>query len=302
MLNGIINVNKSAGFTSFDVVARLRSITHQKKIGHTGTLDPDATGVLPVCLGNATRVCSLLTDWDKCYRAKMRLGIKTDTQDISGNVTETGDASGISSEDIESAILSFVGSYDQIPPMYSAKKVDGKKLYELARKGVEVERKPCRVTIADIVIESIEPGVGAVFTVTCSKGTYIRTLCNDIGEKLGCGACMESLERTRVGCFDIKDALTLSEIEELFAAEQPEKIQGVLRSVDCLFEEYPGVKVKSGPGEKALMNGNILPVRFLEGKSEGRGMIRVYDPSGVFKALYKWDEKLRAFRSEKMFL
>ena len=193
MYDGMINVCKEKGFTSHDVVAKLRGILHQKKIGHTGTLDPDATGVLPVCLGKGTKLCDMITDRDKTYRAVMMLGRTTDTQDISGQIL-TEKAVNVDEREVRDAAVSFVGDYMQIPPMYSAIKVDGKKLYELARAGQEVERKARHVVINALNITEIQlPYV--TMEVTCSKGTYIRTLCQDIGEKLGCGACMTELVR-----------------------------------------------------------------------------------------------------------
>ena len=206
MPSGIINVYKEKGYTSFDVVAKLRGILKTKKIGHTGTLDPDAEGVLPVCLGKATKVCDLLTDKDKEYETVMLLGTVTDTQDISGEILEQREVT-VTEEHVRAAVMSFVGDYSQIPPMYSALKVGGKKLCDLARAGVTVERAARQVKIHSITILSVElPRVA--MCVECSKGTYIRTLCQDIGEKLGCGACMEercgrawqiSVWRTRCG-------------------------------------------------------------------------------------------------------
>ena len=196
MYNGVIIVNKEKGFTSHDVVAKLRGILKQKKIGHTGTLDPDATGVLPVCLGHATKLCDMLTDKDKTYETVMLLGSVTDTQDISGQVLKSVDVDSLrdngelTDDQILEVIESFVGDYNQIPPMYSALKVNGKKLYELAREGIEIERKARLVKI--LAIENVRIEFPRVYmTVSCSKGTYIRTLCHDIGEKLMCGACME---------------------------------------------------------------------------------------------------------------
>ena len=187
---------KKKGFTSHDVVAKLRGIVGQKKIGHTGTLDPDATGVLPVCLGKATKLCDLLTDKNKTYEAVLLLGKTTDTQDITGEVLEEKVNRGTDRRKVREAIEGFIGDYEQIPPMYSALKVNGKKLYELAREGKVIERKARPVKILDIQILEIDlPKVR--MEVSCSKGTYIRTLCHDIGEKLGCGGCMESLIRTR---------------------------------------------------------------------------------------------------------
>ena len=196
MINGIVNIYKEKGYTSHDVVAVLRKVVGQKKIGHTGTLDPDATGVLPVCLGRATKVCELLTDHDKTYEALLLLGKTTDTQDISGEVLEERNPGNLTEEEVRSCIESFIGEYDQIPPMYSALKVNGKKLYELAREGKTVERKSRRVQIHGIrILEMNLPHVR--MEVDCSKGTYIRTLCHDIGEKLQVGGCMEELERTK---------------------------------------------------------------------------------------------------------
>ena len=210
MLHGVLNIYKEKGYTSHDVVAKLRRIVGQKKIGHTGTLDPDAVGVLPVCLGKATKVCDMLTDKDKTYEAVLLLGKVTDTQDSSGRILAESDIQNLEEQEVQKAVCSFAGEYDQIPPMYSALKVNGKKLYELARNGQEVERKPRRVIIHKIRILKMElPRVH--MEVTCSKGTYIRTLCHDIGQSLGCGGIMESLVRTRVERFAIEDSIRLEE-------------------------------------------------------------------------------------------
>ena len=220
---------KEKGFTSHDVVAKLRGIVGQKKIGHTGTLDPDATGVLPVCLGKATKLCDLLTDKNKTYEAVLLLGKTTDTQDITGEVLEEKSTEALTEEKVREAIEGFIGDYEQIPPMYSALKVNGKKLYELAREGKVIERKARLVKILDIQILEIDlPKVR--MEVSCSKGTYIRTLCHDIGEKLGCGGCMESLIRTRVSTFRIEDAKTLDEIETL---KQEGKLAELLVPMRC---------------------------------------------------------------------
>ena len=213
MVNGILNVYKEKGYTSHDVVAKLRGIVGQKKIGHTGTLDPDAEGVLPVCLGRATKVCDMLTEKDKTYEAVLLLGKETDTQDISGTVLRVGETEGLTQEQVKDCVMSFVGEYDQIPPMYSALKVNGKKLYELAREGKTIERKSRKVEIKEIrILEMALPRVR--MEVSCSKGTYIRTLCHDIGEKLGCFGCMESLLRTKVSRFEIESSMKLSEIQK----------------------------------------------------------------------------------------
>ena len=206
MLNGVIIVNKEKDFTSHDAVAKLRGILKQKKIGHTGTLDPQAEGVLPVCLGNATKLCDILTDKKKEYVATLLLGVATDTQDMTGTVQKKAPVTA-SEAQVEEAVASFMGKSMQLPPMYSALKVNGKKLYELAREGKEVERQPRPIEIYELEILSMElPEVK--LRVLCSKGTYIRTLCADIGEKLGCGGAMKSLLRTRVGDFYLKDART----------------------------------------------------------------------------------------------
>lgn len=252
-MDGIINVYKEPGFTSHDVVAKLRGILHMKKIGHTGTLDPDAQGVLPVCVGRATKLCGMITDWGKTYEAVMLLGRKTDTQDISGNIVEQRRVS-VDERMVLEAATSFVGGYEQIPPMYSALKHNGKKLYELARQGIEVERKPRHVNIDFIRINEMnleDEEKTVTFTVSCSKGTYIRTLINDIGEKLGCGACMVKLIRTRVGRFVIDESLTLNQISALVLKGT---VEDYITSADELFD-YPKLVVRE-EYNKLLYNGN----------------------------------------------
>ena len=295
MINGIINVYKEKGFTSHDVVAKLRGIAGQRKIGHTGTLDPDATGVLPVCLGRATKVCDLLTDKDKIYKAVMLLGRVTDTQDTSGEILKEADTIKLTKDAVVEAILSFEGEYDQLPPMYSALKVNGKKLYELAREGKVVERKTRRVNIFSINIKSIDlPRV--TMEVHCSKGTYIRTLCNDIGEKLGVGGCMEELIRTKVSRFELKDAIKLEELQKL---KDEGKLDTIVLPVDEIFEDYNKV-VLNDIQVKLAYNGNPIPFKVLS--SDTGDNIRTYDENGNFIGLYKADEKKRMFRLEKMFL
>ena len=288
MIHGIINVYKEKGFTSHDVVAKLRGIVGQKKIGHTGTLDPDATGVLPVCLGKATKLCDLLTDKNKTYEAVLLLGKTTDTQDITGEVLEEKSTEALTEEKVREAIEGFIGDYQQIPPMYSALKVNGKKLYELAREGKVIERKARPVKILDIQILEIDlPKVR--MEVSCSKGTYIRTLCHDIGEKLGCGGCMESLIRTRVSTFRIEDAKTLDEIETL---KQEGKLAELLVPIDAMFPFYPKITVKDD-WKAFAKNGNPLDLKMLKeacGQDE-ETQVRLYDESGKFIAIYQWKEK-----------
>jgi len=238
MLNGIINIYKEKGFTSHDVVAKLRGMLRQKKIGHTGTLDPDATGVLPVCLGSATKLCDMLTDKEKEYIAKVQLGVTTDTQDMTGTVLRESTVE-VTEEDVKNVLQSFIGAYDQIPPMYSALKVNGKKLYELAREGKEIERKARPVIIHYIEILDMQlPQI--TIKVGCSKGTYIRTLCHDVGEKLGCGAAMAALERTKSGQFSLDRAITLAELEEKLKAageSRNEVLDTLVIPVDKMFSE-----------------------------------------------------------------
>ncbi len=266
MYNGIINVYKEKGFTSHDVVAKLRGILRQKKIGHTGTLDPDATGVLPVCLGSGTKRCDMLTDRSKEYEAVMLLGIATDTEDISGEVISEQKVT-VSADEVIMAVKSFVGEYDQIPPMYSAIKVNGKKLYELARSGQVIERQPRRVCISNIEIINIDlPRV--TMKISCSKGTYIRSLCRDIGQKLLTNACMESLVRTRVGAFKLSQAKTLDKLQEMAADD---RIKEILYPVDDVFKEYPAIIV-SGKRAVLVSNGN----KILREDNEPTGMVRVY--------------------------
>ena len=298
MISGIMNVYKEKGWTSHDVVAKLRRILQQKKIGHTGTLDPDAEGVLPVCLGAGTKLCDLLTDTGKTYRAVLLLGCTTDTQDTTGTVLSSRQVT-CSEEEARKAVLSFQGDYDQIPPMYSALKVQGKKLYELARAGVEVERKPRAVTIHEIQIEQIHlPEIA--FTVSCSKGTYIRTLCHDIGEKLGCGGTMKSLQRIRVGEFLIEESRTLAEIEQL---QEAGRLKEYVFPVDAMFPAYKAVYVKPET-DRLLKNGNPLKERdFVTEVKPGEGRkLRVYDSSGKFCGIYRWVEEKNIYCPEKMFL
>lgn len=298
MIHGVINVHKEKGYTSHDVVAKMRGILGQKKIGHTGTLDPDATGVLPVCLGKATKLCDMLTDKNKTYETVMLLGKTTDTQDISGKILAENDTSHLTEETVRAAIMSFVGEYMQIPPMYSALKVNGKKLYELAREGIEVERKARPVTILDIQIKEIQlPRVR--MEVSCSKGTYIRTLCQDIGDKLGCGACMEELIRTKVSRFTLEDSLTLGQIQEL---KELGKLEEILVPIDEMFSDYEAVSLKNEFVSFAY-NGNVFLPKHLNERIELQDgkMVRVYDGQGQFIAIYRFIKEKYIFKIEKMF-
>lgn len=332
MMDGIINVYKEKGYTSHDVVAKLRGILRMKKIGHTGTLDPDAEGVLPVCLGKATKLCDLLTDKTKTYQAVMLLGQETDTQDTTGEVLAQYPVNA-TEEDVREAVESFLGPYMQVPPMYSALKVNGKKLYELARAGKEVEREARPVEIFEIHVDSIElPRV--TMTVTCSKGTYIRTLCYDIGRKLGCGGCMEHLLRTRVDRFELADSLKLSQIEEL---RDRGEVENHVIAVDEVFAGLPAYTAVPGDGDKLVHNGNPLPIELAtscedgESSSQDQGAkqsanhshrlssrieegelgkalfdpqknIRVYDSEGRFIGVYGYEKSKRRYKPLKVFL
>lgn len=309
MISGIINVYKEKGYTSHDVVAKLRRILKQKKIGHTGTLDPDAEGVLPVCLGKATRVCDMLTEKDKVYEAVLLFGKKTDTQDTTGNVLEEKEVA-CTEEQVREVVKSFVGTYAQIPPMYSALKVNGKKLCDLARAGIEVGRKPREVTIFSIDIEEIElPRVKML--VHCSKGTYIRTLCHDIGAKLGCGGCMESLLRTKVAQFTLEHSLRLNEIEEKVQklrqeTEQEltaESLGNIVTKTDEVFEGYPKLYAKEGV-EKMLYNGNAMQPEWIEGWQDSlqQEKIRLYDQKQNFIGIYQYNNKYMDIRPIKIFM
>ena len=298
MINGILNVYKEAGFTSHDVVAKLRGICRQKKIGHTGTLDPEAVGVLPVCMGSGTKLCDMLTDKSKEYEAVLLLGQVTDTQDVTGTVLEEHEVTADEEQAVE-AIRSFVGAYEQIPPMYSALKVNGKRLYELARAGKEVERKGRPVEIHSIEILSVSlPEI--TFRVACSKGTYIRTLCHDIGQKLGCGGTMKSLKRTRVGIFTIDGALKLSQLEELAAQG---RLEEKVIPVEAMFTELPALTVKDAFA-RLIENGNA----FYPGQAEESvrtpdgGQVRVYDRKGRFYGIYAFSEEKERYQPVKMFL
>ena len=297
-MNGVINVYKEKGYTSHDVVARLRGIFRQRRIGHTGTLDPAAEGVLPVCLGNATKLCGMLTDKEKEYVAELMLGVVTDTQDMTGAILEEREVS-VSCEEVKKAILAFVGTYEQIPPMYSACKVNGKRWYELARQGKEVERSARPVTIRELEILSM--GLPLVrMRVVCTRGTYIRTLCHDIGERLGCGGTMKSLLRTRSGRFALDGARRLSEIEEAVKAGCADTL---ITTVEELFSGLPGITVRE-EAVRAVQNGNSVFLRQITGKSgwQDGEEARVYDRDGRFYGIYAFAVMKGCFKPVTMFL
>ncbi len=297
-MNGIIIIDKEPGFTSHDVVAKMRGICGQKKVGHTGTLDPAATGVLPVCLGSGTKLCDMLTDKDKEYVAELLLGVETDTQDTTGQILAKHSVE-VTEEEVRSVCQSFVGDYQQIPPMYSALKVNGKKLYELARAGKEVERQARPVKILELeILECKLPMVK--MRVVCSKGTYIRTLCADIGEKLGCGGAMQKLRRTGVGKFKQQDALTLGQLQQM---RDEGRLKEALLPVEDVFESCPMLHVTE-VSSRLLENGNaILPEQTAEQMVYEAGQwVRLYRTDNSFAGIYSYDEGRKWYKPVKMFL
>lgn len=302
-MDGIINVYKEAGYTSHDVVAKLRGILRERKIGHTGTLDPQAVGVLPVCIGKATKLCELLLEKEKTYEAVMLLGVATDTEDMTGTVLSQSSVRADEAA-VRRAAEKFTGVYGQVPPMYSALKVDGKRLYELARDGKEVERKPREVEIFEnepVNFQYREDGsVERVrLRIRCSKGTYIRSLLRDMGEFLGCGACMESLVRTQAGEFCLPEAVTLSQIE---TARDENRLQELVLPVERMLSRYPAAEILQ-EFERYLYNGNLLEPQMLHmfpDAAENR--VRLYDTKGALVGLYRFDTKEKRLRPDKMFL
>lgn len=287
-MNGIIVVDKPQGKSSHDMVSFMRRLTKLRRIGHTGTLDPMATGVLPICIGNATKAADMLTLADKCYRAELVLGKTTSTLDAEGEILSECKVN-VSTGDIKKAIMSFVGNIEQIPPMYSAIKQNGKKLYELARQGIEVERKPRMVTINSIDIIELEKE-RAVIEVSCSKGTYIRTLCDDIGKKLGTGAYMSALRRIKTGDFTIDEAYTAEQLEQMAADGVIEKH---LKSVDSLFLNYAPIYLNERQS-KSIKNGVRMS---WHGKNEGE-KLRLYDENGKFLCISQIDDgRLKLLKS-----
>ncbi len=288
--NGILNINKLEGWTSQDVVAKLRGRLHIRRVGHTGTLDPMATGVLPVCFGKATRIIEYYDDDFKTYEAEMKLGMVTDTLDITGTVLETKPVD-VSEEDVIQTIDSFRGWITQIPPKYSALKVNGKPLYKYAREGVEVEIKSRKIYVEDIQLVEVNLRENRIlFRVTCSKGTYIRTICDDIGKKLGCGGTMTALQRTQSGCFRVEDARTLPEILEM----TDEELERCVIPMDKTLVHLGRIELKSMESVPFYYNGREIDTGYvnvlaspavpeaMQEESRLGDKYRVYDPEGKF--------------------
>ena len=279
MANGIISIDKPEGWTSQDVTARLRRVFNTRRIGHGGTLDPMATGVLPVFVGRATRGVEFFEHAEKTYEAALRLGVTTDTEDITGTVLEEKDVS-VTEADLMEVLGRFRGEIMQVPPMYSALKVNGRKLYDLARAGKEVERQPRPITIYEL--ECLEfSGNEARLRVRCSKGTYIRTLCKDIGEALGCGGCMAALRRVQAGEYTIADSVSLDRL--LSESEQGMEVEHYLKPVDSMFASFPAITLTPNQ-TKRVRNGNSFS------HSASLGKYRLYSNDGEFLALAQVDD------------
>lgn len=291
-MNGVINIFKNKGMSSFDVVRIVRKVSAEKKVGHTGTLDPEATGVLPVCLGRATKIIDYIMDSEKSYKVKFKLGIKTTTYDLEGDIIEEKDISHLNEKEVLDATLYFKKQYSQVPPMYSALKKDGVRLYELARKGIEIEREGRLITIYDIKDVEIDlPYVS--MEVTCSKGTYIRSLCYDIGEKLNVGATMVELERTKTSCFSKSDSINIDDLTK-------ENISNYIIPIEKALDSYPILNINEGYS-KLLINGvNVGDKRLTKEKIEKDTLYRVYNEKKEFLGLGKRDEK--GFKLEKLLL
>ena len=284
-MDGIFNIYKQKGFTSHDVVAVVRKTIQQKKVGHTGTLDPDAEGVLPICVGKGTKLADYIMNGKKSYHAVVTLGVTTTTEDASGEIIEKKEVV-FEEQTIQKVVQSFLGTYEQIPPMYSAIKINGKKLYELAREGKEIERKARKITIFEIQITKFMPPNQFEIEVVCSKGTYIRTLCADIGKRLQCGAHMASLLRTSSGMFSLDTAITLEQLKELAEKNQ---LQKALLPLEKALEQYHSIVI-SPKGNKLLYNGNPIGEQFFE-KTKGTikqgEIILGYDSKNTLIGIYK---------------
>jgi tRNA pseudouridine55 synthase len=299
-MDGVININKPAGMTSFDVVARVKRLTGQRHCGHAGTLDPQATGVLPVCLGQATRVVEYLFDETKKYQAVIRMGITTDTYDSTGKVIEEKDASQINPEQIKETLKLFHGTITQIPPMYSALKYNGKPLYKLARTGIEVERESRPVRIDNLQIIDWQPPL-LTLDIVCGKGTYIRSLAHDLGQKLGCGASMQNLARLRVGPFKIEEALTLPQMEEIAKSGD---WQPYLFPLDYVLMDFP-VLVVNEAQRCSLIHGSPVSLSLKASPPatsiEDNQLCRVYTEDGSFLGMVRYQAENQRWQPEKIF-
>ena len=306
-LEGVLPVKKPVGFTSHDVVAKVRGITRTRRIGHTGTLDPQVTGVLPLCIGRATRVVEYIQELPKEYEAVLKVGYSTDTEDATGRVTEQVDKVEITSEQVMRTLASFVGVIEQIPPMFSAVKVEGKRLYELAREGIEIERKARKIQIYELELlhmdlDRAHPEIR--FRTKCSKGTYIRTLCTDIGRALGYPAVMSDLVRTSTGFIQLSQCLDLEEIAERMADGT---LQSYMIPADQAVTHIPAYTVSEVEARKALQ-GQSLPIEISETKRSVSELFRLYGQSTIpddklnnFLGIFRYDEEKKLLKPEKVF-
>lgn len=292
MMDGVINIFKNTGMTSFDVVRVIKKVSNTKKVGHTGTLDPEASGVLPVCIGKGTKIIDYIMNSDKVYEVEFKLGIKTTTYDLEGDIIEEKNPSHLTNEKILIAINSFIGEYNQIPPMYSALKQNGVRLYELARKGIEVEREGRLVNIINIEnIKINNPNVS--MKVTCSKGTYIRSLCYDIGDYLGVGAVMTKLKRTKTSKFTEEESVNINEINS-------ENIKDFIISIEDALDSYDKLVV-TNKYSRLLINGvRVFDRRFTKENFQINKLYRVYNEDGIFIGLGKGDNQ--GFKIEKLLI
>jgi tRNA pseudouridine55 synthase len=299
-MDGILNINKSPGMTSFSVVARVKRLSGERHAGHAGTLDPQATGVIPICLGQATRIIEYLFEQTKTYRTEVELGISTDTYDSTGQIIQVKNTDSITLERIEAALAGFRGAILQTPPMYSALKYRGTPLYKLARSGIEVERKNRQAQIHSLEILDWQPPV-ITLEITCGKGTYIRSLAHDLGEELGCGANMKSLIRTKVGRFDIRDAITLSQLEETC---RNGLLQEQMYPLDFVLPSFSAIVVNEEQ-KTLLIHG--MPVSLQQKQDFGTTNLkktlffRAYSGDGHFLGMVKYDPENRLWRPDKIF-
>ena len=298
-MDGILNINKPRGITSFDVVARVRRLTGEKRVGHAGTLDPEATGVLPVCLGKGTRIVEFLVDTTKAYRAQIELGVATDTGDASGQIIRREDPSKISREHLESELASFCGTIEQIPPMYSAVKYQGRPLYQLARAGIEIKRKSRPVIVYSLNLTGWQSPVATV-EVVCGKGTYIRSLAQDLGNALGCGANLNSLSRLRCGIFDIKNAVSLDRLE---AACRHGYWQNFFYPIDTVLIDWDAIIVDD-EASQLIRNGRPVALRSYNNNKEDRSYrryCRAYTLDGYFLGVLRFNLERSEWQPEKVF-
>jgi len=293
-VDGIFNIDKPVGNTSLEIVNLVRRLSGQRRVGHAGTLDPRATGVLPICLGKATRITSFLTDAPKTYQAEIELGISTDTYDAEGRVTSEVDPSCVTREQVETTLTSFLGSNLQIPPMYSAVKHQGKRLYDLARAGIEVERKKRSIYIFRLELIEWQPPFFTI-EVGCGKGTYIRSLAHDLGQTLGCGSYLRSLVRSKSGLFDISDSLTTTQIESSFRHGY---WRSLLYPIDVALEHW-AVAIVGREKEHQIRNGR--PLALDERRNTDKALCRAYSIDGCFLALLRFSPERGLWQPEKVF-